>query len=54
MVTALLCATGGSFFTAFGLILMKIATIKAEGTSSETNPFTRGDYLFGLIIVILA
>jgi uncharacterized membrane protein len=54
MMVSLLCATLGSFFTAFGLILMKIATIKAEGTESEKNPMMRKDYLFGLIIVILA
>jgi hypothetical protein len=52
-MVSLFCATLGSFFTAFGLILMKISTIKAEAKNEE-NPFYRKDYLFGLIIVILA
>jgi len=47
---SLFCATLGSFFTAFGLIVMKIATMRAEKTNG--NAFTRKDYLSGLFIVL--
>ena len=47
---SLFCATLGSFFTAFGLILMKIATIRAE--RKNTNAFVQKDYLIGLFIVL--
>ena len=47
---SLFCATLGSFFTAFGLILMKKATMKSETNGS--NAFTQKDYLFGLFIVL--